>query len=346
MRTCILNKLLLLALASGLAACQPADESKSVTQAAQAKPESAPQAAAQTKYAPASVDMELKKISEHVYYVQGAPGIPTDNEGFISNAGVVITDEGVVIFDALGTPSLAQLMLEKIRAVTDKPIVKVFVSHYHADHIYGLQVFQDLGAEVYTPAGAQEYLESPSAVERLDERRFSLSPWVDERTRLVDADHYMTKGLDFELGGVKFTTNMVGAAHSDGDLTMLVEPDRVLFSGDIIFEGRIAYLGDADTKHWLETLTHMETAGVAALIPGHGPAAKQPNKAITQTRRYLAYLRDRMGMAVEELLSFDEAYAQTDWSEFEGLPAFKAANRRNAYQVFLSIEREHLQAGE
>ena len=55
---------------------------------------------------------------------------------------------GVVIFDALGTPALSELLLEKIRAITDEPIVRVIVSHYHADHIYGLQVFEDLDAEI------------------------------------------------------------------------------------------------------------------------------------------------------------------------------------------------------
>ena len=52
-------------------------------------------AVAVDKYAPTSVDMQLKKVSEHVYYVEGTPGIATDNEGFISNAGVVITGDGV-----------------------------------------------------------------------------------------------------------------------------------------------------------------------------------------------------------------------------------------------------------
>ena len=42
-----------------------------------------------SKYAPTSVEMEVKKVSEHVYYVEGIPGIATDNEGFISNAGFV-----------------------------------------------------------------------------------------------------------------------------------------------------------------------------------------------------------------------------------------------------------------
>lgn len=293
-------------------------------------------------YAPSSVKMELKQVSKHAWYVQGKAGIATDNEGFISNAGVVVTDDGVVVFDALGTPSLAYKLLQEIRKITDKPIKRVIVSHYHADHIYGLQVFKDAGAEIYAPAGVSNYLSSPAAKERLDERRFSLSPWVNEQTHLVPPDHYLDKGFSFTLGGVTMTVSVVGAAHSDGDLTMYVEGDRVLFSGDIIFEGRVAFLGDADTRHWLDTLQRMETTGLAVLVPGHGPVADEPNQSITQTRRYLSFLRKTMKLAVDDLQSFDEVYAATDWSEFKNLPAFNEANRRNAYQVFLSVEREAL----
>lgn len=293
-----------------------------------------------TIYPATDVVMELKQVSEHVYYVQGKAGIATDNEGFISNAGFIITDEGVVVFDALGTPSLADLLLTKIRSVTDKKIIKVIVSHYHADHIYGLQVYKDLGAQIIAPKGVMDYLSSPEAEERIEERRFSLEPWVNETTYLVTPDVIIDKAMEFKSGELTFKLDLLGAAHSEGDLTLYVEPDRVLFSGDIIFEGRVPYLGDANTKTWLETLTQMETSKVKALIPGHGPAAKNPNQAISATRNYLAKVRAVMRSAVENLDDFAETYDKTDWSEFEKLPAFEAANRRNAYQVFLSMEQE------
>ncbi len=295
------------------------------------------------KYPPAPVEMTLRKVSEHVYFVQGAAGAAVENEGFISNAGAVVTPEGVVVIDALGTPSLAAMFLQRLRKVTRQPIVKVILTHYHADHIYGLQVFKELGAEIIAPSGAVDYLNSPTARERLEERRFSLDPWVNEKTRLVSPDVYLKQSQTFQLGGVTFRLSLLGAAHSDGDLTVFVEPDRVLFSGDIIFEGRVPYLGDADTKRWLETLKQMETGGVAALIPGHGPAARDPVKAIRATRHYLERVREVMGRAVEEMIPFDEAYDAADWSEFEALPAFEAAHRRNAYQVYLSMEAELLE---
>jgi len=305
--------------------------------------QSAPQITkTKTVYAKSNVEMELVKVSEHIYYVQGAAGVATDNEGFISNAGVVITDEGVVVFDALGTPSLAKLLLSKIREITNKPVVKVIVSHYHADHIYGLQVFKEQGAEIIAPRAALDYLASEQASERLEERQFSLEPWVNEATYLVTPDKLIAENTSFTLGGLSFQINLLGAAHSEGDMTLFVEPDRVLFSGDIIFEGRIPFLGDANTKIWLQTLHKMETSKLVALVPGHGPIAKQPNKAIQATSEYLAFMRENMGKAARDFVAFAEAYTTIDWSSYKNMPAFEAANRRNAYQVFLSMEAEML----
>ncbi len=294
------------------------------------------------EYAPTTVDMTLKQVSEHVYFVEGVPGIPTDNEGFISNAGVVVTGAGVVVFDTLGTPSLAHKLLEKIREITDQPVVRVIVSHYHADHIYGLQVFADLDAEILAPVGADLYLDSENARERLEDRRFTLDPWVNDNTRLVYPDQMLKHGTKFRLGDVDFTVTVVGNAHSDGDMTLYVEPDRVLFSGDIIFEGRVPFLGDSNTKRWVQVLERMEHEKLVALVPGHGGVAEKPNEAIRLTRHYLAFLRGQMEQAVNEMIPFDEVYAEIDWSEFEDLPAFAEANRRNAYQVYLSLEEELL----
>ena len=294
------------------------------------------------EYAESKVDMQLKQITQDIYYVEGIPGIATDNEGFISNAGFVITGEGVVIFDALGTPSLAKNLVKLIKTVTGQPITQIFLSHYHADHIYGLQVFKAEGAKIYAPDGALDYLESDIALERLEERQFSLSPWVNEQTHLVYPDEIIKTSATFQIGTKTLTISYQGKAHSDGDLVMLVEPDLVLFSGDIIFRSRIPFIGNGDTGHWLETLEKLETTGLKALVPGHGPATFEPSERISLTREYLAFIREAMREGVSDLMSFDEIYSDTDWSRFEHLPAFEAGNRINAYQVFLSMEQELL----
>ena len=294
------------------------------------------------EYAESKVDMQLRQITQDIYYVEGIPGIATDNEGFISNAGFVITGEGVVVFDALGTPSLAKKFIELIKSVTEQAIKRVIVSHYHADHIYGLQVFKEEGARIYAADGSLDYLNSDVAVERLEERRFSLDPWVNDQTQLIFPDEIIKKSATFQLGKKTFTINLQGKAHSDGDLAMLIEPDLVLFSGDIIFRSRIPFIGSGDTKHWLETLQKLEISGLKALVPGHGPATFEPSERISLTREYLAFMREVIGDGVNELMSFDEIYSEADWSKFEHLPAFEAGNRINAYQVFLSMEQELL----
>ncbi|MEA3275652.1 MAG: MBL fold metallo-hydrolase [Pseudomonadota bacterium] len=292
------------------------------------------------EYPAPTVDMTLEQVSEHVYYVQGKAGIATDNQGFISNAAAIVTSAGVVVVDALGSPSLAQRFLQLLREVTDRPIAEVIATHYHADHIYGLQVFKDLGADVIAPGGFQDYLDSPSANERLEERRISLYPWVNEDTRSVRPDRVLVEDSLLEMGDVTLHITYLGAAHSDGDLTVLVEPDRVLISGDIIFEGRIPFTGSADTRHWLRILEGLDKEGLNALIPGHGPAADDPQEAVRATLRYLRYTREKMAEAVDEMVPFAKAYEQTDWTEFADLPAFDATHRRNAYGIYLSLEQE------
>lgn len=289
------------------------------------------------------VQISLQQVTPNVYYVQGASGVATDNAGFVSNAGFVVTGEGVVVFDALGTPALAQRLIELVRSVTERPVRFVVLSHFHADHAYGLQVFEELGAEILASAGSRDYLSADIAGERLEERRRSLVPWVNEQTRLVIPDRFIDGDHRFTLGQHAFVASNLGSAHSEGDMTLFVEPDNVLFSGDIIFEGRIPFLGSANTRNWLQTLRRMQETDVAALIPGHGPARENPREMLALTTRYLAYMREQMGKAVEDWVPFDEAYEQVDWDEFMEYPAFLEANRRNAYAVYLSLEAEALQ---
>lgn len=291
---------------------------------------------------PVSVDMKLRQVSKNTYFVEGPPGTPTDNQGFMSNAGVVVTSEGVVVFDALGTPSLAYKLCNLIRTVTDKPVRKVVVSHYHADHIYGLQVLKDMGAEIIAPRGAKDYLASDAAQGRLKERRESLFPWVDENTYVVDPDSYIDKDTSFTLGGIQFDIIHLGSTHSEGDLMLKVNPDGVLFSGDLVFEGRIPFVAGSNPDIWLQRLKQLDTRSINYVVPGHGGMSSNPEQAMQFTQQYLGFLHDNMQDAVDKLMTFDEAYDSLDWSQYENLPASQA-NRVNAYYVFLKLEAMSMQ---
>lgn len=296
------------------------------------------------EYETVPIDMTPIQVSQHAYYVRGGAGVATDNYGFVSNSAFVVTSEGVIVFDTLGTPVLGAKLLEAIRSVTDKPIKRIYISHYHADHMYGLQAFDETGAEIVTSDGAKRYLEGEVAQRRLAERRVSLEPWVDANTRVVEPDRYVQGEERFTLGDVTMRVVNVGSAHSEGDMVLFVEGDGVLFSGDIIFQGRIPFLGTSSSDDWLEVLSEMEQTDARAIIPGHGKAAKDPEKIVSLTKSYLSFVRDSMEQAVNDWIPFDEAYEAVDWGDFIEYPAFAEANRRNAYGIYLSLEQESLQS--
>jgi glyoxylase-like metal-dependent hydrolase (beta-lactamase superfamily II) len=290
-------------------------------------------------YEKVSVEVVAENLNGSAYYIPGLSGAATEYEGFISNAGFVITSEGVVVFDGLGTPSLADAMLNEIRKLTDKPIKLVIVSHYHADHIYGLQVFKEQGAQIWAPKGTWDYLDSETATSLLESRRTALYPWVNDETYLVDPDRIIDKDTNFSLGENQFLLTYFGKVHSEGDMSLLSINDQTLYSGDLIFEGRIPFVGDADIIKWSKTLDRVRNIEMEYFVPGHGMASDQPQETMDLTYRYLNFLIKQLTLAVDEMAPFDEAYNAIDWSEFEDEPAFEAANRKNAYAVYLYLER-------
>jgi glyoxylase-like metal-dependent hydrolase (beta-lactamase superfamily II) len=284
--------------------------------------------------------LTLQPVVPDIWFVQGEAALGTpENRNFISNAGVIVTPAGVVVVDALGSPAVAADLLEAIRRVTPLPVRYVILTHYHADHIYGLQVFKDQGATVLAHEAGREYLQSDTAQLRLQATRESLAPWVDARTRLVPADRWLRADEVLELGGVRLQLRHVGPAHTPEDLTVFVEGARVLFAGDLAFRGRIPYVGQADSRGWITALSRLIDSAPAAIVPGHGPLSTEALADLRLTRDYLQYLRDTMGRAAADMQPFDEAYAATDWRAFEHLPLFKAANRMNAYNTYLLMER-------
>lgn len=299
------------------------------------------QAAQPPRIDEATVPMQAVQLGPHSYFVQGLPGAASsENQGFMSNAGFVVTRDGVVVFDALASPPLAEKLVGLIRTITRKPIKRVIVSHYHADHFYGLQAFKALGAEIWAHRYAEGATRSEGAAGRFAQRKDVLFPWVSDDTRLLEADRFVDDTMDFEMGGVKFALRHVGPAHSREDLAMLVMPDGVLYAGDLVFRGRVPFVGDADSRAWIAALDKLIALNPRVLVPGHGAPSYAPRTDLVFTRDYLQYLRDQLGPPARNLVPFEDAYEQIDWSKYRALPAFDEANRTNAYNQYLRLEQE------
>jgi glyoxylase-like metal-dependent hydrolase (beta-lactamase superfamily II) len=167
-------------------------------------------------------------------------------------------------------------------------------------------------------------------------------PWVDAQTRLVAADRWLPGDASFALGGLDIDIVYLGPAHAPDDVVVVVGQEQVMFCGDIISSGRIPFVGEADSRRWLDAIDRMRALRPLLVIPGHGPQSRDPARDLAFTRDYLQFLRQQMGRAVADLTPFDEAYAGTDWSRYAGIPAFEAANRSNAYGTYLLMEKESL----
>jgi glyoxylase-like metal-dependent hydrolase (beta-lactamase superfamily II) len=314
----------LLALAAGAPACaheQVADEA------------AAP--------APGPVRMSARQVSPSAWYVEGASALGSPvNQNFISNAGFVITPAGVVVIDALGSPALAGQLLAEIRRHTPKPVTHVILTHYHADHIYGLQTLKAAGAKVIAHEAAREYLNSDTARLRLEASRKELAPWIDADTHLVPADEWLAGDSELVVGGVRFQIRHVGPSHTPEDEVVYLPQERVLFAGDLVFRGRIPFVGQADSGQWVKALDRLLTFDAKVIVPGHGPVSHEARADMELTRDYLLYLRQVMGKAARNMDPWESAYEAADWSRFEHLPLFRVANRMNAYNTYLLMEHE------
>jgi glyoxylase-like metal-dependent hydrolase (beta-lactamase superfamily II) len=280
------------------------------------------------------------EVAPDTYMVQGLSALGTSaNRNFISNAAFVVTRDGVLVVDALGSPALALELLAEIRRITSAPVRFLVVTHYHADHVYGLQAFKDAGATIIAHSEGRLYLNSDTAQLRLQASREELAPAVDAGTRLVPADRWIDQRTTLQLGGIDFVLQPAGPAHTPEDLVVWVPQRRLLIAGDLVFRGRIPFVGQADSGRWITALDTLLAFDASVIVPGHGPVSHSARSDLELTRDYLAYLRQAMGEAARNMDPFEDAYARTDWSRFEKLPLFNAANRINAYNTYLLMEQ-------
>ena len=285
--------------------------------------------------------VEPQQVSPSAWFVQGDTALGTSaNRNFISNAGFVVTPAGVVVIDALGSPQLARELLDAIARITPQPVTHVVITHYHADHVYGLQEFRKRGARIVAHRGALEYIHSDTAASRLQASRAELGPWIDAQTELVVPDQWLDGPGELLVGGTRLVLQPVGPAHTPEDLVVFLPSERVLFAGDLVFRGRVPFVGQADSRQWIVALDTLVKMDPRVVVPGHGAMSTSALADLELTRDYLSFLRQAMGTAARDMEPFEDAYARTDWSRFEKLPLFKAANRMNAYNTYLLMERQ------
>jgi glyoxylase-like metal-dependent hydrolase (beta-lactamase superfamily II) len=304
---------------------------------------------------PKHVGETLRELSPSVYGVFGTyEQVSKKNRGFISNAYFVVTREGVLVIDALSTYKLAKELIQTVKKVTKKPITYAVITHYHTDHFYGVRALKEAGALIIAHPWSDEYLADEASRRMYRARLELLGKGLMKGTELLRPDITTQSQLVIRLGGEVFEVHHWCKAHTDGDLVIWMPKRRILFAGDLVFGGRVPFLGSGNSGTWLICLDEIIKLSPDILLPGHGePLVGEENirRQVEWTRSYIRDLRSVVkrlyqegytveevrNRANEELLKINPTYSQ--------LSVFFEVNPVNAYYLYFEIERELLKEG-
>jgi glyoxylase-like metal-dependent hydrolase (beta-lactamase superfamily II) len=229
--------------------------------------------------------VSFEQISEHAwaYTAEGDP-----------NTGIVVGDDAVLVADTQATPAMAADVIGRIRAVTDKPIRYVVLTHYHAVRV--------LGASAY---GAQEIIASQDTRELIGERgEADKASEIGRFPRLFRDVESVPPGLTWPtltftgrmtlwLGHLEVQLLQLGRGHTRGDTVVWLPGERALLAGDLVEFDATPYAGDAYFQDWPRTLDRIAALRPLALLPGRGPALKgeaQVAQGLAGTRAFVSEL--------------------------------------------------------
>lgn len=210
---------------------------------------------------------ELRELAPGVFaYIQaGGPG--RDNVS-ISNAGVIVGDDGVMVIDTLTAPKHAASMIAAIRKVTDRPFRHVINTHHHGDHVNGNQYF--MPAEVVGhPYCRDEVLKMVPGPPLWPKRE----GWADgtEPRRIVPPLTTFETRMTYRYGATVVELIFMGPAHTYGDIVAYLPQHRIMFAGDIAFYYVAPFAQNAHVTKWLEAVDRIAAMDVETIVPGHGP---------------------------------------------------------------------------
>ncbi len=166
-----------------------------------------------------------------------------------ANAGLIHTSDGVVVVDTTRSAKSMRELLSVAR-VSASDACLVISTHFHNDHIGGNELFD-------CPILAQRLCYAEMA-RRRSARARRIAP-----TQAFDERH------DLEIGGVRLEVIHFGG-HTPGSAVVWLPEARVLFAGDLIFEGRYPYLNSANVPDLIAALKRLPEFHAQTVVPGHG----------------------------------------------------------------------------
>jgi cyclase len=258
-----------------------------------------------------SWDTELRQLAPGVYgYIQ-AGGPDRDNVS-ISNAAVIVGDEGLLVVDALAAPIHARRFIAEIRKVTDKPFRHLVNTHHHADHINGNQYFAPVEI-VSHPYCRQEVLKAVSGPKYWPKRE-GWTDGTDERIVLPATTTFESK-MTYYVGNTEVQLIPMAPAHTWGDLVVYLPQHKILVAGDLAFFYVAPFCQNASPSKWIDSCRTIEAMDVDTIIPGHGPIGTKQNLA--EMRGYLELLKVEAKKRYDAKMSIGQAAADIHMGKYE-----------------------------
>ena len=298
--------------------------------------------------APLERPLPVYRLADNTYMFYGNISVLTEqNRGFNANAGFIVTEQGVIVIDTLGTPLLGQRMISTIRCITDRPVKYLIVTHNHPDHAYGAAAFMDIkGITIITHPGTIDYNHSATLESSVDYRKQVLSKDMEDFKPLQADSYLVTEPFSkkrIRLGSEVIDIYNTGKHHSYGDLVVHQVNRKVLWIADLAFNQRTTFMGDGDSaqilkaQDWLlQTFPDTEL-----VVPGHGSAQRPPFPMIANTHDYVTRMRSAMHKAVDDGVSMLDAVQAVEFKDWQHLPLYEMNQRANANFVYREMEKAY-----
>ncbi len=247
------------------------------------------------------------EISDGIFaYVQA------DGTWWINNTGFLVGRRGVVSIDACATARRTTAYLEAIAAVTKTPVRTLINTHHHGDHTFGNYLFTE--ATIVAHDGVRQGMAAwgePKSAPFWTEVEWGPVELVPPFLTFEDRIRVYVDDLMCEVSYVGVP------AHTVNDSIVWIPERRVLFSGDLIFNGGTPFLVQGSISGAREALTRLRALGAQTIVPGHGPVCGP--EAIEDVDRYLAFVQMAALGGHEDGLTPLEIARDLDLGEFAAL---------------------------
>ena len=228
----------------------------------------------------------------------------------LTNAGIIVGDDGVLVIDSLRVPSFARDLIRDVGHITDKPIQYLVDTHSHWDHSWGNEEFPDA-----TIIGHENCYREMVDVEWNREWREKVvssgDPWSEEAGLVAITPPNLTFETSMRLyfGGRELHLKYLGRAHTGGDTHIHLPDDGIVFCGDVAQDGGVPYLGDCYPEEWPDTDDRLVELPIERFVSGHGPVGA--HSALVEARDFIHDLFGNLHAAIGDGRDEQDAASST-----------------------------------